>query len=70
LLESNLISKIFKINDITEINSFRGRFSEQAKDGEIVLIEGKLEKVCYRNQENYYRVLLTDQKRDKMLLLN
>lgn len=70
LLESNLISKIFKIKEITEINSFRGRFSEQAKDGEIVLIEGKLEKVCYRNQENYYRVLLTDQIRDKMLLLN
>jgi len=69
-LDSDLISKDFNIKEITEISSFRGRFSEQAKDGELVLVEGKLEEVCYRNQENYYRILLSDQIKDKMLILD
>ncbi|MFX1358019.1 MAG: hypothetical protein ACFFA8_12145 [Promethearchaeota archaeon] len=70
LLESDLTFKDFNIREITEINSFRGRFSEQAKDGELVLVEGKLEKVCYRSRENYFRILLSDQIKDKMLILN
>ncbi|MFX0056689.1 MAG: hypothetical protein ACFE8J_00145 [Candidatus Heimdallarchaeota archaeon] len=70
LLDSNLISNVIYLDQINEINSFRGRFSEQAKDGEIVIVEGKLEKVNYRNQEEYYRILLSDQVNDKMLILS
>ncbi|MHA1107176.1 MAG: hypothetical protein ACTSPN_15895 [Promethearchaeota archaeon] len=42
---------------------------EQAKDGEKVLVEGKIEKVNYRDSE-FYRILLTDQTLDKMIIIN
>jgi predicted nucleotidyltransferase len=70
LLNTESISENFKLEEITEINSFRGRFTEQAMDGEIILVEGKLEEVNYRDREKYYRILLTDQVKDKMLILN
>ncbi|MFX1569375.1 MAG: nucleotidyltransferase domain-containing protein [Promethearchaeota archaeon] len=70
ILESTLKLNNINSSDINEINSFRGRFCEQAKEGEKVLIEGKLEKVNFRNSLEYYRILLTDQIKDKMLILN
>jgi len=69
ILENNLASHDYIIEDITDINSFRGRFCEQAKKGEEILVEGKLEKAFFRNKE-YYRVLLFDQVKDKMVILN
>ena len=54
---------------INEVVSYRGRFCEQAKQGEKFLIEGKLEKVIYKDEE-HYRIILTDQKLDKMLLIS
>jgi len=54
---------------IEEAVSFRGRFCEQAKQGEKFLIEGKLEKVIFKDRESY-RIILTDQKLDKMLLIS
>lgn len=54
---------------ITQINSYRGRFCEQAKDGEKVLVEGKIEKVTY-NDSDFYRILLTDQTLDKMIIID
>ncbi|MFX1389603.1 MAG: nucleotidyltransferase domain-containing protein [Promethearchaeota archaeon] len=62
-------TKYINIKDIKEINSFRGRFCEQAVKGEKILVEGKLEKVNFKNTTEYYRILLTDQTKDKMLLL-
>ncbi|MFX1324815.1 MAG: nucleotidyltransferase domain-containing protein [Promethearchaeota archaeon] len=63
------ISKIeIDFKEILEINSFRARFCEQAKEGEVVTVEGKLEKVNYKNKEPYYRILLTDQTKDIMLI--
>lgn len=61
---------IVEINrdDINEVSSYRGRFCEQAIKGEIVLVTGKLEKVIFRRNREYYRILLTDQKKDKMIL--
>jgi len=56
-----------QINAITQINSYRGRFCEQAKNGEKVMVQGKLEKVTYRDSE-FYRVLLIDQTLDKMII--
>jgi predicted nucleotidyltransferase len=61
--------KKINIKKISEINSFRGRFCEHAKKGEIVLVEGKLEKVNFRNKEEFYRILLTNQVLDKMIVL-
>ncbi|NVM37551.1 MAG: hypothetical protein HWN81_18290 [Candidatus Lokiarchaeota archaeon] len=69
ILQSNFISKNIKIKDIIEINSFRGRFCEQARDGETVLVEGKLEKVKYKNTSEYFRILLTDPAQDKMIII-
>lgn len=66
------IAGMNKINpqDIIEINSFRGRFCEQANQGELVLVVGKLEKVNYKNKVEYCRILLTDQSKDKMLIID
>ncbi|MHA1669857.1 MAG: hypothetical protein ACTSV5_04670 [Promethearchaeota archaeon] len=58
-----------RMNEITQVNSYRGRFCEQAKDGEKVLVEGKIERVNYKETE-YYRILLTDQTLDKMIIIN
>jgi len=57
------------MNKITKITSYRGRYCEQAVKGEKVFVLGKLEEVIYKNNEPYYRILLTDQKIDKMLLM-
>lgn len=42
---------------IEEVVSFRGRFCEQAKVGDRVIVKGKLEEVKFRG-ETYYRVVL------------
>ena len=70
VLEKKLKSGDIDIKKIKEINSFRGRFCEQARNGEIVLIEGKLENVKFREEDEYYRILLSDQVKDKMILLD
>jgi len=67
------ISKEINFNDVKKnlryINSFRGRFCEQAREQEKVLVEGKLEKVFYKDNQ-YFRILLTEQTKDKMILLD
>ena len=63
------VSRFYGEN-IKEIASFRGRFCEHAKEGEKVLVEGKLEKVRFKNEPSYYRVLLTNQQLDKMIVLS
>ncbi|MFW9952202.1 MAG: nucleotidyltransferase domain-containing protein [Candidatus Thorarchaeota archaeon] len=70
IIEHNLKNFQLDINKLTEINSYRGRYCEQAVKGENVLVVGKLEEVSYKNDEPYYRILLTDQKIDKMIVLN
>jgi len=69
VIESNLIRNDIGLNDLNEINSFRGRFCEQARKGEEVLVEGKLEEVIYKNSKIYSRILLTDQIQDKMIII-
>lgn len=69
VLDSTVKSKKIKMKEINEINSFRGRFCEQVKEGEKVFVEGKLEKVTFKNTMEYYRILLTDQTKDKLLIL-
>lgn len=54
---------------IEEIVSFRGRFCEQARQGEIIIAQGKVEKVNdnKRNRE-YFRLLLGNKPSDYMIL--
>ena len=55
-------------HDINEINSFRGRYCEQGVKGERVLVTGKLEKVIFREKKVSYRLILTDQQVDSMII--
>ena len=70
IIESDRKSNDFSLDKIKEINSFRGRFCEHAKQGEIVLVEGKLERVLYKDSNNNFRIILGDQIKDKMIILN
>ncbi|MFX1237643.1 MAG: hypothetical protein ACFFAS_10740 [Promethearchaeota archaeon] len=67
LQEGKPNSSDFNIKDILEVNSYRGRFCEHAVNGETVIIEGKLEKVIYKENSQYLRIMLTDQVRDAMI---
>jgi uncharacterized protein len=55
-------------SNLNEVFSYRGRFCEQARVGERFLINGKLEEVHYKGT-THYRVILTHQKLDKMILM-
>jgi predicted nucleotidyltransferase len=70
IIESSINFKDTNIRDINEISSFRGRFCEHVQEGELIFVEGKLEKVNFKNKFEYYRILLTDQIKDKILILN
>jgi predicted nucleotidyltransferase len=54
---------------IEEIASFRGRFCEQARIGELVMARGKVERVVdnWQNRE-YFRLLLGNKPSDHMIL--
>ena len=55
---------------IKEIVSFRGRFCEQARNGETVIAQGKIEKVSVkRDKDEYYRLLLGGKPSDTMVLV-
>jgi len=70
VIESKIITKNINLKNLNEINSFRGRFCEQASKGDKVLVEGKLEEITFRNDKSYLRILLTDQVQDKMIIIN
>jgi predicted nucleotidyltransferase len=58
-----------KLQTITEISSFRGRFCEQAKVGEVVVVQGKIEKVMDKRRNwEYFRLLLGNKLSDFMIL--
>ena len=46
------------VGDLREVVSFRGRFCEQAREGERVVAKGKLERVVAGEGEVYHRLLL------------
>ncbi|MBY8983168.1 MAG: hypothetical protein KGD57_09480 [Candidatus Lokiarchaeota archaeon] len=68
ILDKNHLSKEISTNRIQEITSFRGRFCEHAYKEELVIVEGKLEKVVTKEEEFYYRIVLGNKKTDKMLI--
>jgi predicted nucleotidyltransferase len=59
-----------KLDSIVEIASFRGRFCQQAKIGEKVIVQGKAERVTNKRVGRcYYRVIIGNQPADFMALL-
>ncbi|MCL6578660.1 MAG: hypothetical protein K6T73_04655 [Candidatus Bathyarchaeota archaeon] len=58
-----------RVGLIEEIASFRGRFCEQARKGETVVAQGKIERVKDKRQNReYFRLLLGNKPSDYMLL--
>ncbi len=58
-----------KLENIEEVASFRGRFCEQAKPGENVLVQGKVENVTdIRQNRSYHRIIIGNQPADFMAL--
>jgi predicted nucleotidyltransferase len=58
-----------KVEHIEEIVSFRGRFCEQARSGEAVIAEGKLERVQQEGKHEHFRLLLGSKPSDHMILV-
>jgi len=58
-----------KVDGLLEVVSFRGRFCEQAKKGEYVLAQGKVEQVLKSEGESHYRLLLGNKPSDQMVLI-
>jgi len=56
------------IQTIEEIVSFRGRFCEQARNGETVVAQGKVERVQKLGEREHYRLLLGNKISDHMIL--
>jgi predicted nucleotidyltransferase len=54
---------------INEICSYRGRFCEQAIENETIIINGKLERVQFKHEQEYFRILLENQITDKMIVI-
>jgi predicted nucleotidyltransferase len=58
-----------KLQPILEIVSFRGRFCVQAKKGEAIVVQGKVEHVTDKKKESeYYRIILGKKPLDYMVL--
>jgi predicted nucleotidyltransferase len=58
-----------KLKPISEIASFRGRFCEQARKGEAVKAQGKVERVTnMKTGEAHYRIILGNKPTDYMVL--
>ncbi len=58
-----------KAKPFREIVSFRGRFCEQARKGEFVMAQGKVEKVQKKGKRAFYRLLLGNNVTDSMVLV-
>ena len=68
-IENVTVAEGAKLEPIKEIVSFRGRFCEQARKGEAVTAQGKVEHVTdKRNGKTHYRVILGNQPADYMVL--
>ena len=68
-IENVTVSEGAKLEPIMEIVSFRGRFCEQARKGEAVTAQGKVELVTdKRKDQQYYRVILGNKPSDYMVL--
>lgn len=70
MLKNTIVIDGLKSVTITEIDSFRGRFCEQAKTGETVVAQGKVEKVTDRRvNRTHFRLLIGNSPSDHMILI-
>jgi len=53
---------------LDEIVSFRGRFCDQARKGESIIAQGKVERVIGRDGSEHYRIVLGNQPSDFMII--
>ena len=68
-LEKTAIINGPKLPQITEIASFRGRFCEQAKNGEMIVAQGKVERVADTKQsQEHFRLLIGNKPSDYMIM--
>jgi predicted nucleotidyltransferase len=68
-LENVTVVEGAKLEPISEIVSFRARFCEQARKGETVTAQGKVEHVTdKRKDQKYYRIILGNKPSDYMVL--
>jgi predicted nucleotidyltransferase len=68
-LEKVTVVEGAKLQPISEIASFRGRFCEQARTGEAVTAQGKVERVTnMKTGEEHYRIILGNKPTDYMVL--
>jgi predicted nucleotidyltransferase len=56
------------VEPIEEIVSFRGRFCEQARGGEVVIAQGKVERLQREGDREHFRLLLGNKVADHMIL--
>jgi predicted nucleotidyltransferase len=56
------------VEPLEEIVSFRGRFCEQAKSGEVVIAQGKVERLQREEYLEHFRLLLGNKISDYMIL--
>ena len=55
------------VEPIEEIVSFRGRFCEQAKSSEVVIAQGKVERLQREGDREHFRLLLGNKVSDHMI---
>jgi predicted nucleotidyltransferase len=68
-IENVTVAEGAKLEPIREIASFRGRFCEQARKGEAVTAQGKVELVTDKiSSSEYYRLILGNKPEDYMAL--
>ncbi len=68
ITEVKVLEGASKIPPPVEIVSFRGRFCEQARKGEWVAAQGKVEKVIERDGNEFYRLVLGAKPSDFMMI--
>ncbi|MBS7649483.1 hypothetical protein KEJ17_07585 [Candidatus Bathyarchaeota archaeon] len=66
--EIKILEGTDNIRPLREIVSFRGRFCEQARRGEWIIAQGKVEKVIENDGSEYYRMILGAKPSDFMIL--
>jgi predicted nucleotidyltransferase len=68
-IEDTTVVEGAKLEPISEIASFRGRFCEQARKGEAVTAQGKVERVTnMKTGQEHYRIILGNKLADYMVL--
>ena len=63
-----VLSGVKDVKPLIEVTSFRGRFCDQARKGESVIAEGRVEKVIEKSGYEYYRLVIGNRSSDFMAI--